>query len=81
MRRTDKEEKTYFRSEERFFQINGAWFFAVRKDEHGPFATRKAAVDALTQFVLGVRGNIDLNEISRLDKSAKALSGWDISDY
>jgi len=79
MRKDDTDNKTYFRSEERIFQMNGTWWFAVRKKDRGPYPTRKAAQDGLTQHVLDVRGNIELNEISRLNKRVKEPSGWDIT--
>jgi hypothetical protein len=78
MRKTDKQAKTYFRSEERIFQANGAWWFGTREGDHGPFDSRKAAQDALVQFVLDIRGDIELNEISILDKEqAEGASAWD----
>ena len=78
MRKTDKQTKTFFRSEERIFQANGAWWFGTREGEHGPFDSRKTAQDALVQFVLDVRGDIELNEVSILDKDDSAgASAWD----
>ena len=78
MRKTDTEEKTYFRSGERIFQANGVWWFGTREGDHGPFDSREAAQDALVQFVLDVRGNIELNEVSILDrKDSMGDSAWD----
>ena len=78
MRKTDEQAKTFFRSEERIFQANGAWWFGTREGDHGPFDSRKAAQDALVQFVLDIRGDIELNEISILDKEqAAGASAWD----
>ena len=66
------------RSEERIFQANGAWWFGTREGDHGPFDSRKAAQDALVQFVLDIRGDIELNDVSILDKEqAAGASAWD----
>ena len=49
-RRTDTEEKTYFRSD-RLFCSNGQWFFATRDGEHGPYRSRDQVEAALARFV------------------------------
>jgi hypothetical protein len=50
MRKTDKNLKTYFRSE-RIFSMNGDWYFATREGEQGPFLSRTRAEDGLTRFL------------------------------
>jgi hypothetical protein len=77
MRKTDKDEKTRFRSSDRVFQANDSWWFATREQDHGPFGSRKDAADALAQFALDIRGDIDLNEVSILDKNGSdSSSAW-----
>ncbi len=78
MRKTDTDEKTRFRSPDRVYQINDGWWFGTREGDRGPFESRKEALDALAQFVLDVRGDIDLNEVSILDKEDSGnSSAWD----
>ena len=45
MRKTDPRnpKKKYFRSNDRFFQINGQWYFSAREGEIGPFRNREQA--------------------------------------
>ena len=81
MRKDDLSKKTFFRSGERVFQVNGAWWFAVREGEQGPFESRVVAQQAFTQFTLDVRTDIELDDISRLDKTIGGSSGWDISNH
>ena len=78
MRKTDSDAKTFFRSADRVFQVDDSWWFGTREGDHGPFKSRKAAQDALAQFVLDVRGDIELNEVSIIDKAdATGSSAWD----
>lgn len=53
MRRTDPPDRTrsYFRSAERVFALNGQWFFGTREGEVGPFATRAEALAEVARFV------------------------------
>ena len=50
MRRSDRDKKTYFRSQ-RIFCTNGQWYFATREGEHGPYGSRSRAETALATFV------------------------------
>ncbi len=50
MRKDDRKERTYFRSE-RIAVSNGQWFFATREGEEGPFRTRDAAERALARYI------------------------------
>jgi len=78
MRKTDTDEKTRFRSADRLFQANERWWFCTRDGDHGPFRSRKEAQDALERFILDVRGDIELNEVSILDKGdSSSASAWD----
>ena len=52
------DNKRYFRSEARVFNLNGSWHFATRERDQGPFASRQIAEDeafryADEQVVLG----------------------------
>ncbi len=45
MRKSDPSDLTrsYFRTNDRFFQVNGRWYFAAREGDIGPFRTRDQA--------------------------------------
>lgn len=45
MRKDDPNDLTrsFFRTNDRFFQVNGKWFFSAREGEIGPFRTRDQA--------------------------------------
>jgi hypothetical protein len=45
MRKNDpiSQKKRFFRSNDRFFQANGHWYFAAREGDIGPFRTRDQA--------------------------------------
>ena len=78
MRKTDTQEKNYFRSEDRIFRANDRWWFATREGDQGPHESRRDAQYWLGQFIVGVRGDIDLNEVSVLEKDdSKTTSVWD----
>jgi hypothetical protein len=51
MRKTDNQEKQYFRAGARVYCQNGEWFFTTREEDHGPFPTRQAAELNLTRYV------------------------------
>ncbi|HEX7034372.1 MAG TPA: DUF6316 family protein [Pseudomonadales bacterium] len=36
-------KKRFFRSNDRFFQINGQWYFSAREGDIGPFRSREQA--------------------------------------
>jgi hypothetical protein len=78
MRKTDTREKTHFRCENRVFQANDTWWFESREEDHGPFKSRKEAQEALVQFLLDIRGDIELNEVTILGKGdSNNSSAWD----
>ena len=58
MRKNDKDDHTYFRSE-RFSLVNGAWYFQTREESLGPFSDRELAEEALQNY---------LEELSALQK-------------
>lgn len=45
MRKNDPKDlkKKFFRSNDRFFQINGQWYFSAREGDIGPFRNREQA--------------------------------------
>jgi hypothetical protein len=45
MRKNDPSDlkKRFFRSNDRFFQINGQWYFSAREGDIGPFRSREQA--------------------------------------
>jgi hypothetical protein len=45
MRKNDPihQKKRFFRSNDRFFQINGQWYFSAREGDIGPFRSREQA--------------------------------------
>jgi predicted ATPase len=51
VRRDDAEKKNYFRSPERVFRMNGAWYFATREGEQGPFASELEALKEIKRFI------------------------------
>ena len=47
-----KSEKVcYFRSDTRVFMQNGAWFFATREGDQGPFVSRERAFEEMARYV------------------------------
>ncbi|XOV84259.1 MAG: DUF6316 family protein [bacterium] len=51
MRQDDHEKKCYFRSSDRVFHMNGAWFFATREGDQGPFPSEACAQDEIDRFI------------------------------
>ena len=51
MRKDDTTEKTYFRSEQRVFRMNEAYYFASREGEQGPYDTQNRAERELERYV------------------------------
>ena len=53
MRRTDSPDTTrsYFRSAERVFALNGQWFFGTREGEIGPFVSREEARSEIARLI------------------------------
>ncbi len=51
MRQSDPKGKTYFRSADRIFSLNGQWYFQTREHDHGPFANRTTAEMELARYV------------------------------
>ena len=53
MRRTDPKNTTrsYFRSGERIFALNGQWFYATREGDVGPFSSRTEALAEVDRFL------------------------------
>lgn len=44
MRKNDSDDtRRFFRTRERFFQVNGQWYFSAREGDIGPFRSRQQA--------------------------------------
>jgi len=52
MRKNDVENGVYFRSDDRFINLNGSWSFLTRDGECGPFPREEDAKVALKRFVI-----------------------------
>jgi len=64
MRRNDPKDtrRSYFRSGNRIFSLNGQWFFATREGEVGPFRSREVATKEAMRYV---RERHDLERFQR----------------
>jgi len=51
VRHDDHENKRYFRSPDRVFQINGDWYFATREGDQGPFASEAEVQREVERFI------------------------------
>ena len=53
MRQNDgfDDKKTFFRAPERFFQVDGKWYFAAREGDQGPYRSRKNAEREVYEFI------------------------------
>ncbi len=51
MRHTDQAQKHYFRAPERVFHMNGAWFFAAREGDQGPYPSHREAELEVARFI------------------------------
>ena len=52
MRQDDTEKKSFFRSADRVFHMNGAWYFSTREGEEGPYASEVQAQLEIKRFIL-----------------------------
>lgn len=52
MRIDDPQEnsKRYFRSADRVFMVNGAWYFAAREGDQGPHSNREIACREMVRY-------------------------------
>lgn len=89
MRSTDPAGKTYFRSGDRIFSLNGQWYFQTREHDHGPFQSRAVADRELARYVSEMEhfasidsGRIKLPAINRPKPTKTSeLRLLDPSDY
>ena len=51
MRNTDSDERTFFRTGERIFCMNGEWFFSTRAGQEGPYPNKAIAERELERYV------------------------------
>ena len=52
MRKNDVSSDVYFRSDDRFINLNGSWSFLTRDGECGPFPREEDAKVALKRYVI-----------------------------
>ncbi len=52
MRHDDHNNKRFFRSPERVFHMNGAWFFAAREGDQGPYPSHNEAEREVARYIL-----------------------------
>lgn len=71
MRKTDKNPKTYFRSE-RIFSMNGSWYFATREGDQGPFASRNRAEAGLRRH-LNEQEQLEAFQQSRINRARQSI--------
>lgn len=59
MRKNDHGDpkKSFFRSNDRFFQINGQWYFSAREGDIGPFRNRDQARREVQAYIKARSGN------------------------
>ena len=58
MRSSDDILQRFFRSESRFYRENGAWYYATREGNHGPFDSR-ADAEADARLYAGLHSHIE----------------------
>ena len=51
MRHDDLQERPYFRSSERLFRVNSAWYFSAREGDQGPFDSEERAARELQRYI------------------------------
>ncbi|MFU8816297.1 MAG: DUF6316 family protein [Pseudomonadales bacterium] len=52
MRKSDpNQQKSFFRSVDRFFQANGQWYFSAREGDIGPFRSREQALREAKAYI------------------------------
>ena len=70
MRRTDSKDitRSYFRTQDRLFALNGKWFFTTREGEIGPFHSRETAIREVKRYVQ------ERHDLARFQKAREAES-------
>ena len=51
VRHDDSKEKSFFRSPDRVFHMNGEWYFATREGDHGPYPSEVQAQLEIKRFI------------------------------
>jgi hypothetical protein len=51
VRQDDSKEKNFFRSPDRVFHMNGAWYFATREGDQGPYPSEVQAQLEIKRFI------------------------------
>jgi len=73
MRQDDQKTKTYFRSADRVFNLNGRWYFSTREGEQGPFATEQQAQYEIARF-LTEKSDLESFQNHREEKRKNSVS-------
>jgi hypothetical protein len=66
MRQTDSKDhaRSYFRSPQRLFVLNGQWFYSTREGDVGPFSSRAAAERDIVRYAKEHQDLAQIQEIS-----------------
>ena len=51
MRQDDRDTKSFFRSSDRVFHMNGSWYFATREGDEGPYPSEVQAQAEIRRFI------------------------------
>jgi len=73
MRQDDQQKKTFFRSTDRVFNLNGRWYFSTREGEQGPFATEQKAQYEIARFITE-KSDLALFQNHREEKRKNSVS-------
>lgn len=59
MRKNDPNDpkKSFFRTMDRFFQVNGQWYFSAREGDIGPFRSRQQALREAEAYITARNAN------------------------
>lgn len=67
MRQDDHEQKRYFRSSDRVFRQNGAWYFTTREGDEGPYVSEGLAQREVDRFITDMT-ELAAFQATRVDK-------------
>ncbi len=77
MRKEDSKDKTYFRSNDRVFHMNGGWWFATRDEDCGPYPSKTKAQAQLNDYLKQLRVDFDPTDTRAPDRDRYNKSVWD----
>jgi hypothetical protein len=64
MRNSDDRPADHDRAATRYYQKDGAWFYATREGEHGPYPTRESAAEDARRYV-GLHSHLETTRAER----------------